>query len=229
MMERGGERGGGTRCARHASVVSRGGPWRGVVTAGPADRGGSPRRNQEFNHEWPRNQRRAVTSSEPGHPLPPGALPTTAPPLVSYINILFTSIRAAITRRASLYSEREGASRSGGNKKRVAQPKGVRAEGREKEGEADRVRMTSGRHVPRIVLITRGRSSQARSGGSDHDLEARPSRILERRSIHPQILSTKDSNGFCNVIGGTRLRYLRSFRSIDQRKSWWMSDPLTFW
>ena len=100
MMERGGEKeGGGTRwCPRHASVVSRGGPWRGVVTAGPTDRGGSPRRNQEFNHEWPRNQRRAVTSSEPGHPLPPGALPTTAPPLVSYINILFTSIRAAITR-----------------------------------------------------------------------------------------------------------------------------------
>ena len=75
-----------------------GGPWQGVVTAGPTDRGGSPRRNQEFNHEWPRNQRRAVTSSEPRHPLPPGALPTTAPPLVSYINILFTSIRAAITR-----------------------------------------------------------------------------------------------------------------------------------
>lgn len=68
------------------------------MTAGPTDRGGSPRRNQEFNHEWPRNQRRAVTSSEPRHPLPPGALPTTAPPLVSYINILFTSIRAAITR-----------------------------------------------------------------------------------------------------------------------------------
>jgi len=102
MMERGGERGGGTQCRRH-TVVSRGGPWRGVVTAEPTDRGGPPRKNQEFNHEWPRNQRRAVTSSEPGHPLPPGALPTTAPPLVSYINILFTSLRAAITRCASLY------------------------------------------------------------------------------------------------------------------------------
>jgi len=85
------------------AVLSRGGPWRGVVTAEPTDRGGPPRKNQEFNHEWPRNQRRAVTSSEPGHPLPPGALPTTAPPLVSYINILFTSLRAAITRCASLY------------------------------------------------------------------------------------------------------------------------------
>lgn len=103
MMERGGERGGGTRCRRHAGRSFEGGPWRGVVTAEPTDRGGPPRKNQEFNHEWPRNQRRAVTSSEPGHPLPPGALPTTAPPLVSYINILFTSLRAAITRCASLY------------------------------------------------------------------------------------------------------------------------------
>lgn len=102
-MERGGERGGGTRCRRHAGRSFEGGPWRGVVTAEPKDRGGPPRKNQEFNHEWPRNQRRAVTSSEPGHPLPPGALPTTAPPLVSYINILFTSLRAAITRCASLY------------------------------------------------------------------------------------------------------------------------------
>lgn len=98
------ERGGGTRCRRGMpAVVSRGGPWRGVVTAEPTDRGGPPRKEQEFKHEWPRNQRRAVTSSEPGHPLPPGALPTAAPPLVSYINILFTSLRAAITRRASSY------------------------------------------------------------------------------------------------------------------------------
>lgn len=103
MMERGGERGGGTRCRRHAGRSFEGGPWRGVVTAEPTDRGGPPRKNQEFNHEWPRNQRRAVTSSEPGHSLPPGVLPTTAPPLVSYINILFTSLRAAITRCASLY------------------------------------------------------------------------------------------------------------------------------
>lgn len=95
-----------TRCRRHRTHAGRsfeGGPWRGVVTAEPKDRRGPPRKNQEFNHEWPRNQRRAVTSSEPGHPLPPGALPTTAPPLVSYINILFTSLRAAITRCASLY------------------------------------------------------------------------------------------------------------------------------
>lgn len=98
------ERGGGTRCRRGMpAVVSRGGPWRGVVTAEPTDRGGPPRKEQEFKHEWPRNQRRAVTSSKPGHPLPPGALPTAAPPLVSYINILFTSLRAAITRCASSY------------------------------------------------------------------------------------------------------------------------------
>lgn len=127
MMERGGERGGGTRCRRHAGRSFEGGPWRGVVTAEPTDRGGPPRKNQEFNHEWPRNQRRAVTSSEPGHPLPPGALPTTAPRLVSYINILFTSLRAAITRCASLYylagKKEEERGRKG---------EGARGQGREK-------------------------------------------------------------------------------------------------
>lgn len=142
MMERGGERGGGTRCRRHAGRSFEGGPWRGVVTAEPTDRGGPPRKNQEFNHEWPRNQRRAVTSSEPGHPLPPGALPTTVPPLVSYINILFTSLRAAITRCASLYYL------AGRRRKREGERE------REREDKVERSPNKNGRGVTCLALFS---------------------------------------------------------------------------
>lgn len=144
---------------------SRGGPWRGVVTAEPTDRGGPPRKNQEFNHEWPRNQRRAVTSSEPGHPLPPGALPTTAPPLVSYINILFTSLRAAITRCASLVLSRRERRETEKERKRAA---GEKWQERNPDKNGRRC------HMPRIVLITRRRKREI-----DGDLEPK---IIESSS-----------------------------------------------